>query len=99
MLQIAVLNIVTVCGAAAQTPAYVPPAPVQPLPFSHKAHLAKGLTCGDCHTMPEPGDRATFPATARCMACQPSITKSRRPFLGSESAAFRITSHLVTRST
>src|ERR1700719_499765 len=80
---IAFLNLVAVCAAgcaavlaaAAQTAPYIPPAPVQPLPFSHKLHLSKSLECKDCHTMPEPGDQATFPATAKCMACHVEIKK------------------------
>jgi len=31
------------------------PPPVQPVPYSHKKHLAQGLDCKDCHTNPEPG--------------------------------------------
>ena len=46
---------------------------VQPLPFSHKAHVALGQNCLDCHTMPEPGDLATYPAEARCMSCHSAI--------------------------
>ena len=35
------------------------PAPVaQPLPYSHKTHIAAGLQCKNCHEMPEPGDFA-----------------------------------------
>jgi hypothetical protein len=73
--QALVLNILAVCVAMAQTSTYVPPAPVQPLPFSHKQHVANGLVCKDCHAMPEPGDHATFPATAKCMACHITIKK------------------------
>ena len=51
------------------TAQYVPPAPEQPLPFSHQQHLAMGPDCATCHAMPEPGDRATLPPTATCMAC------------------------------
>jgi len=42
-VQALVLNILAVCVAMAQTSTYVPPAPVQPLPFSHKQHVANGL--------------------------------------------------------
>lgn len=54
---------------------YVPPAPVQPIPFSHRAHIASGLDCKNCHTMPEPGDFATIPETATCMNCHRTIKK------------------------
>jgi len=30
--------------------------PEQPIPYSHKQHIALGLTCKDCHTNPDPGD-------------------------------------------
>jgi hypothetical protein len=55
----------------AQPPAqvYVPPAPEQPLPYSHKQHLALGLECRTCHAMPEPGHAATLPSTSTCMTC------------------------------
>jgi hypothetical protein len=45
------------------------PAPVQPLPFSHKTHVATGLECQTCHTNPDPGSLMTFPATEMCMSC------------------------------
>jgi hypothetical protein len=52
-------------------------APVQPLPYSHKTHLALGLMCRDCHPNPEPGDRMEFPATSKCMACHTTIAKDK----------------------
>jgi hypothetical protein len=47
-----------VFSLAAQTvPSKNPPAgPVQPIPYSHKQHLAVGLECKNCHEMPEPSD-------------------------------------------
>ena len=45
------------------------PAPEQPIPYSHKTHLAVGLECKDCHTNPEPGGLMAFPATSKCMQC------------------------------
>lgn len=51
------------------------PAPEQPLPFSHKTHAAQKLPCKQCHTMPEPGDFATLPATQICMACHNAVKK------------------------
>ena len=66
-----------VCLAAAQTPPpkYVPPPPVQPLPFSHKQHVAAGLDCKNCHEIPEPGDFAGIPATDKCVVCHLGIKK------------------------
>jgi hypothetical protein len=49
--------------------------PEQPIAFSHKQHIANGLKCKDCHTMPDPGDQETFPATSKCMACHATIKK------------------------
>ncbi len=43
--------------------------PAQPLPFSHKAHVATGLECQTCHTNPEPGSLMTFPPTEICISC------------------------------
>ncbi len=37
------------------------PAAEQPIPYSHKQHLAFGLKCQECHTNPEPGKLMTFP--------------------------------------
>ena len=63
--------------AAAQSPRpkYVPTPPPQPLPFSHKLHLATGLECKNCHEMPDPGDFAGLPATAKCMSCHEAVKK------------------------
>jgi Cytochrome c3 len=58
-------------------PAAKPEPPPQPLPYSHKKHIALGLQCQDCHPNPEPGDRMTFPATSKCMACHSSIAKDK----------------------
>src|ERR1700693_1818702 len=41
------------------------PAPEQPIPYSHKQHLAFGLKCQEGPTNPEPGMLMTFPDTAR----------------------------------
>jgi hypothetical protein len=57
------------------TPAYVPPPPEQPLPFSHQTHLALSLECEMCHVMPDPGDAATFPATETCMGCHTTVAR------------------------
>jgi hypothetical protein len=58
------------------------PAPEQPIPYSHKVHLALGLACQFCHTNPDGGRLMTFPPTATCMKChaiqgknKPSIQK------------------------
>lgn len=50
------------------------PVPVeQPLPYSHKTHVALGLQCRDCHAIADPGFLAGYPAEATCMACHSAI--------------------------
>jgi hypothetical protein len=51
--------------------------PVQPIPYSHKSHLALGLTCPGCHKNPDPGKLMTFPATSICMGCHAKIAKNK----------------------
>jgi|SRR5215470_13004104 len=57
------------------------PAPAQPLPYSHKKHLALGLNCKDCHTNPEPGRLMAFPDTSKCMQCHVSVAKDKPSIL------------------
>jgi len=52
-------------------------APLQPIPYSHKTHLAFGLQCKECHTNPEPGKLMTFPDTGKCMQCHVTIAKDK----------------------
>jgi hypothetical protein len=75
----AVLLLLAAQFAVAQTEP--PPAPPQPIPFSHKNHVEKGLACKDCHTMPDPGDQAGFPPTAKCMACHATIERDSPPIV------------------
>jgi len=53
------------------------PAPEQPIPYSHKTHLALGLKCQNCHTNPAPGNMMTFPATSKCMQCHTDVAKNK----------------------
>ncbi|MCH7510514.1 MAG: cytochrome c3 family protein [Proteobacteria bacterium] len=53
------------------------PAPAQPLPFSHKTHLAIGPTCQTCHLGPDPGIQMTFPATEICLSCHRMAAKDK----------------------
>ena len=53
------------------------PAPAQPIPYSHKKHLALGLNCKDCHANPEPGRLMTFPETGKCMQCHEAVAKDK----------------------
>jgi hypothetical protein len=87
----AVLVFVDVPGSAQQAPSAqmiksaVPdnpsphPAPEQPIPYSHKQHLAFGLACKDCHVNPEPGKLMTFPDSSKCMQCHVTIAKDKPP--------------------
>jgi hypothetical protein len=52
------LVLLTCCAAAEQ-----------PIPFSHKQHVALELTCKDCHVAPEPGERMTLPSISKCLGC------------------------------
>jgi len=64
--------------APAAAPAFAPPpAPVQPIPYSHKKHLALGLECRQCHVNPDPGEMMTFPATAICMSCHQAVATDK----------------------
>ncbi len=66
-------------GSMLEVPAAIAerPAPAQPLPYSHKTHLALGLTCETCHTSPAPGAAMTFPATSVCMSCHTGVAADR----------------------
>lgn len=52
-------------------------APVQPIPYSHKLHLALGLECKTCHTNPDPGKLMSYPATSTCMSCHAAVAKNK----------------------
>src|SRR5207244_8183725 len=47
----------------------------QPIPYSHKTHVALGMKCNGCHTMPGNGEAATFPSESLCMGCHASVKK------------------------
>jgi hypothetical protein len=50
------------------------PAPVQPVPFSHKAHAGTlKLACATCHPNPDPGELMTIAPAADCMRCHESV--------------------------
>ena len=52
-----------------------PEAPVQPIPYSHKQHLALGLNCKNCHEMRNPGEMMGIPEAAKCMTCHRAVKK------------------------
>jgi c(7)-type cytochrome triheme protein len=47
----------------------------QPIPYSHKKHVALGLECTGCHTTPGKGEAATFPKEEQCMQCHAAVKK------------------------
>lgn len=49
--------------------------PEQPLPYSHKQHLALSLTCKDCHTNSDPQGAMGFPSSSKCMTCHQVVKK------------------------
>lgn len=63
------LIVLTITAASAQ-----PPAPAQPIPFSHKVHAGDSkLPCKTCHANPDPGDQLTIASAAQCMQCHSAI--------------------------
>jgi hypothetical protein len=62
---------VVLLGQDGKTPPSAPPA--QPIPYSHKQHIAIGLKCQSCHVEPDPGEMMTYPVTSMCMKCHASI--------------------------
>lgn len=61
----------TLAPAADNPPAPRPPR--QPVPYSHKLHLAMGLACKNCHTNPDPGEMMGIPTVKVCMGCHKTI--------------------------
>jgi hypothetical protein len=51
--------------------------PVQPIAFTHKVHLAKGLQCTDCHVGVDQGPDARIPSVNFCMTCHQVIAKNK----------------------
>jgi hypothetical protein len=60
----------------------------QPVPYSHKAHLALGLTCASCHKNADPGEFMGFPAESFCMTCHQAV-KADSPHIEKVAAAAR----------
>ena len=66
----------TVNQEVAKNPMH-PAAPEQPIPYSHKKHVAMGLECQMCHSGPDPGSQMTFPPTTTCMTCHASVATNK----------------------
>ena len=62
------------------------PLPPQPVPYSHKTHLAMGLKCDSCHRNADPGEFMGFPAESFCMSCHQAI-KADSPHIEKLAAA------------
>lgn len=62
--------------------------PQQPVPYSHKTHLALGLKCDSCHKNADPGEYMGFPPESFCMACHLGI-KADSPHIEKLAAAVR----------
>jgi c(7)-type cytochrome triheme protein len=58
----------------------------QPLPYSHKTHVALGLKCNSCHKNPDPGESMGFPAASFCMGCHQAV-KADSPHIQTLAAA------------
>lgn len=64
-------------GDAARTHFGLRPDPVQPFAYSHRIHLAQGLTCTDCHDGVERGPRAGLPGISTCMTCHQAVATDK----------------------
>lgn len=74
--------LLAVLAVAAQQKEYkpkeekLPGEPVkQPIAYSHKKHVAMGLQCTNCHTMPGEAFLATYPKESVCMGCHTTVKK------------------------
>lgn len=43
--------------------------------FSHKRHAPLKIDCKYCHTTVESGEKASYPAVAKCMTCHRAVKK------------------------
>jgi len=48
-------------------------APVQPIAYTHKVHLANGMQCVQCHVGVDTGPDAGLPSVKLCMICHQAI--------------------------
>ena len=54
-----------------------PAHPAQPIAYTHKVHLAKGLQCESCHVGVDSGPDAVIPNVKFCMTCHLVIATDR----------------------
>lgn len=55
----------------------VRPAPVQPIAYTHKVHLANGMECVQCHVGMDTGPDAELPSVKLCMMCHQMIATDK----------------------
>jgi formate-dependent nitrite reductase cytochrome c552 subunit len=54
------------------------PAPVQPVIFNHKKHIAEAkMTCNDCHEPSRNGSTLAMPQPAKCMLCHVAVATDK----------------------
>lgn len=58
----------------------------QPIPYSHKTHLAMGLKCNSCHKNADPGEAMGYPDEGFCMSCHRAV-KTNSPHIQKLTAA------------
>lgn len=61
--------------------------PVQPIAYTHKVHLANGMTCTNCHTNVEKGAIAGIPSITLCMTCH-QVVATDKPEIKKMAALF-----------
>ncbi len=71
------LVVATLRATPEQEQSPTPPAPEQPIPYSHQRHVALGLQCRGCHVNPEAGKLMTYPPTSLCLGCHASVATDR----------------------
>src|SRR6266403_3589573 len=49
----------------------------QPIAYSHKVHIERGLKCLDCHIGADVSARATLPSVSKCMLCHAKIATDK----------------------
>jgi glucose dehydrogenase len=62
-------------GPGSLPPTLTPPlpAPVQPIPFSHKVHISAGMQCASCHQLSKNADEMEIPKATLCLVCHRTI--------------------------
>jgi hypothetical protein len=68
----------TVVSSGAPTVANPPPAPAQPVAFSHKKHAGEAkIACDRCHEPSRSGATLVMPQAAKCMQCHATIATDK----------------------